>query len=162
MPASRKVWAPTGNEATYTGDGDWRVQPRALAAGDVGIFTYAARLGFNYRGRQESFGTGNLGSELSFAASAGLRLADHKVTVGPEVFGTTVLDDAFAKRNTPLEGVMGVHYAPIEELRFGAGLGTGLTRGYGSPEVRALLGIEWMQAVVTDRDGDGIADKDDA
>lgn len=157
-----QLWAPTGDEATYTGDGAWRVQPRALAAGDIGIFTYAARMGFNYRGRQESFGSGTLGSELAFAASAGLRLADHKVTVGPEIFGTTVLDDVFAKRNTPLEGIMGVHYAPIEQLRFGAGLGAGLTRGFGSPELRALLGIEWMQAVVTDRDGDGIADKDDA
>jgi outer membrane protein OmpA-like peptidoglycan-associated protein len=162
LAAGAQVWAPTGKEDTYTGDGAWRVQPRALAAGDIGIFTYSARLGLNYRGRDDSFAGSSLGSELAFAASAGLRLADKKVTVGPEIWGTTVLDDAFAKRATPLEGLIGLHYSATDQLRFGTGIGTGLTRGFGSPEARVLLGIEWMEAVVTDRDGDGIPDKNDA
>ncbi|HSO39174.1 MAG TPA: OmpA family protein [Labilithrix sp.] len=162
LAAGVQVWAPTGKEATYSGDGDWRAQPRAMAAGDIGAFTYSARMGVAYRGRKDSFAGSSFGSELSFAGAAGLRLADHKVIVGPEIFGTTVLDDAFGKRTTPLEGILGAHYAPVEELRFGVGVGTGLTRGFGSPELRAILGVEWMQAVVTDRDGDGIPDKDDA
>ncbi|MDB4942324.1 MAG: Outer rane lipoprotein omp16 precursor [Labilithrix sp.] len=162
LAVGAQVWFPTGSEGTYSGDGAFRVQPRVLAAGDVGVFAYAARVGFQYRNRSEDFGPSAIGSELAFGGSVGLRLADRKVTVGPEVFGSTVLDDAFAKRATPLEGILGAHWSPIEELRFGAGVGTGLTRGYGSPEFRALLGVEVMQAIVTDRDGDGIADKDDA
>jgi len=162
LAAGAQIWAPTGNEATYTGDGDWRLQPRAMVAGDVGSFTYSARLGVSYRGRKDSFAGSSFGSELAFAGAAGVRLAGHKLIVGPEIFGTTVLDDAFGKRSTPAEGILGAHYAATDELRFGAGVGTGLTRGYGSPEFRALLGIEWAQAVVTDRDGDGIPDKDDA
>ncbi len=162
LAAGAQVWAPTGNEATYSGDGDWRFQPRAMAAGDIGSFTYSARMGVTYRGRNDSFAGSSFGSELAFAGAAGVRLADHKVIVGPEIFGTTVFDDAFGKRSTPTEGILGAHYSATDELRFGAGIGTGLTRGFGSPEFRALLGIEWAQAVVTDRDGDGIPDKDDA
>lgn len=162
LAAGAQVWAPTGNEATYTGDGAWRFQPRAMVAGDVGSFTYSARMGVSYRGRNDSFAGSSFGSEIAFAGAAGVRLADRKVIVGPEIFGTTVLDDAFGKRSTPTEGILGAHYSATEDLRFGAGIGTGLTRGYGSPELRALLGVEWAQAIVTDRDGDGIRDKDDA
>ena len=162
LAAGAQVWAPTGNEATYTGDGAWRFQPRAMVAGDVGSFTYSARMGVSYRGRNDSFAGSSFGSEIAFAGAAGVRLAERKVIVGPEIFGTTVLDDAFGKRSTPTEGILGAHYSATEDLRFGAGIGTGLTRGYGSPELRALLGVEWAQAIVTDRDGDGIRDKDDA
>lgn len=162
LAAGGQVWAPTGSQEAYTSDGDWRLQPRALAAGDIGMFTYSARLGLNYRGRQDSFAGSSLGSELAFGAAAGLRLADHKVTVGPEIRGTTVLDDAFATRATPLKGLLGAHYSPIEQVRFGAGVGTGLTRGYGAPEARVLFGIEWVEPIVTDRDGDGIPDREDS
>ena len=157
-----QVWFPTGNEGTYTGDGDFRVQPRVMVAGDIGIFTYAARVGYELRGRQQDIGTSSIGSELAFSAGAGVRVADRKITLGPEVFGSTVLDDAFAKRATPLEFFIGMHYAPIESLRLGVGAGTGLTRGFGAPQFRGLLGIEWMPALVTDRDGDGIPDARDA
>jgi outer membrane protein OmpA-like peptidoglycan-associated protein len=157
-----QLWAPTGSESNYAGDGEWRFQPRAMAAGDIGIFTYSARLGVTYRARNDSYNGSSFGSELAFSGAAGLRLANHKVTVGPEVWGTTVFDDAFGKRTTPLEGLLGAHYAPIEQVRFGAGVGTGLTRGYGAPEARVLFGIEFMDSIVTDRDGDGIKDKDDA
>ena len=78
-------------------DGEVRIRPRALVAGDVGIFTYAAQASFAYRGRSESVGGGALGSEVGFTAAAGLRLADKKLTVGPEVFGTTVLDDGMSE-----------------------------------------------------------------
>ena len=58
--------------------------------------------------------------------------------------------------------MIGAHFEPVPGLKFGAGVGTGLTRGYGAPEFRALLGIEYFQPINLDRDGDGILDKDDA
>jgi hypothetical protein len=65
--------------------------------------------------------------------------------VGPEVWGATVFEDAFGKRATPLEGVLGAHYLFGEHLQIGAGIGTGLTRGYGAPEARVLMGISWVE-----------------
>lgn len=157
-----QVWLPTGEKESYAGDGKWRLQPHALVAGDVGMLTYAARLGFDYRARQEDFGGAPIGNQIVFAAAAGIRtLEGGRLVVGPELFGTTVTDDAFGKRTTPLEGILGAHYGVTRDVRLGAGVGAGLTRGYGSPEFRALLGVDWMPAVATDRDGDGILDEDD-
>lgn len=156
-----QIWFPTGQKAQYTSDGTVRFRPRAMVAGDVGIFTYAAQLGVAYRGRSETVGGGAIGSEMLFAAAAGLRLADKKLTVGPEILGSTVFDDAFAEKATPFEALFGAHYA-LRNARFGAGIGPGLSRGFGAPQLRALLSFELFQAVVTDTDKDGILDPDDA
>lgn len=167
-----QVFLPTGSRADFTGDGTVRVQPRALVAGDIGAFAYAARVAFQYRPRDASFGTADLGSELLFAGSAGVRLADKKLLIGPEVFGTTGLADPFSKLASPLEGIFGFHYT-AGDVRFGAGGGTGFTRGYGAPAARWLVSFEWApryeepeKPVVapppSDRDNDGILDDDDA
>ncbi len=175
-------FVPLGSRDQYTGDGAFRVLPHLLAAGDAGPFAYAARVGFEYRALADTFGTTHLGSEVPFAVSAGVRLADRKVLVGPELFGSTVVtspEGAFQKQNTPLEGMLGVHYAIGGEWRVGAGAGAGLTRGYGSPTYRAVVSLEWMlrfghesppppppapkpPAEHPDRDKDGIYDDEDA
>jgi outer membrane protein OmpA-like peptidoglycan-associated protein len=167
-----QVFLPTGSRADYTGDGTVRVQPRAMVAGDVGAFAYAARVAFQYRPRDANFGTAELGSELIFAGSAGVRVADKKLVIGPELFGTTGLADPFSKLASPLEGIFGFHYT-AGDVRFGAGGGAGLTRGYGAPAARWLVMLEWAPRyeepqkpqplpVVSDRDKDTIVDDDDA
>ncbi|MFO0673257.1 MAG: hypothetical protein U0235_27180 [Polyangiaceae bacterium] len=143
-------------------DGEVRVMPRALVAGDVGAFAYGARLGFVYRSRSETYAGSPIGNEAYFAASAGVHVADRKLLVGPEIFGTTYVDDGFKTRSTPLEGLLGAHYQVTPDLRVGGGVGAGLTRGYGAPVVRGLLSVEWSPEVVLDRDHDGIADDKDA
>ncbi|NOU34221.1 MAG: OmpA family protein [Polyangiaceae bacterium] len=165
-----QAWIPTGRRANYTGDEEFRIAPRASVAGDVGVFAYAARLSFAYRGLEDTGpGGGKLGSELGFAVSAGLHLADKRLMIGPEIFGTTtVTDGAFQKLTTPMEGLFGLHYTVPGDIRFGAGVGTGLTRGYGSPEFRTLLNIEWAPSTEKpveapkDQDQDGIIDSEDA
>jgi outer membrane protein OmpA-like peptidoglycan-associated protein len=59
-------------------------------------------------------------------------------------------------------------------MRLGAGVGAGLTRGFGAPTFRSLLSLEWVPGVEppppppppppveSDRDGDGIIDRLDA
>lgn len=157
-----QVWAPTGQQSQWAGDGEWRLRPRAAVAGDIGSFTYAAQVGVAYRARGETFAGSAIGSELTFAVAAGLRLADQKLVIGPELFGSTVFDDAFGRQSTPLEGILGAHYLIGDQVRIGGGVGTGLTPGFGSPEFRALLNAEWHPGVVVDTDGDGIPDRDDA
>ncbi|MEO8876990.1 MAG: OmpA family protein [Polyangiaceae bacterium] len=160
-----QVSLPTGSQDNYMSDGQVRVLPRAVVAGDVGPIAYSARLGIQYRGLDSNIGGSNIGSEFTFGGSVGLRAFDHALLIGPEVYGSTVFNDAFDKQSTPVEGVFGPHIFLNNGLRFGAGVGTGLSRGFGAPVVRTLFNIEYMppyKAPVTDRDGDGIPDDKDA
>ncbi len=156
-----QVYFPTGSREDYTGDGTMRVKPRAMVAGDVGLLTYAAELGYHVRPFTERLAGSDLGSEFDFAAAAGLKVKE-RLTIGPEIYGSTVTngDGAFEKRNTSVEGLLGGHLTVLDSLRIGAGVGPGFTRGYGEPEFRLLGSVEWFPCA--DSDGDGICDSKDA
>jgi OmpA-OmpF porin, OOP family len=157
------LYLPTGSRDNYTSDGTVRVTPRVSVAGDVSVFTYAARVGFAYRSLDERFDRNPLGSEITGSLAVGARVTDPNLVVGPEIFGSTIVDgDSFFKRRgTQLEWLLGAHYTKTE-FRFGGGVGTGLTRGWGTPALRAFLGIEWTPGVSDDTDDDGIKNADDA
>ncbi len=164
MAIGVQAWAPTGDTQNYTSDGRFRVAPRLLAAGQLGSFVYAAKVGVMIRDPETtSFAGATVGHELTYGLAAGLRVAENRLTIGPEAFGSTVLaDQTFKTRTTPIEAIFGAHYAASNGFRFGGGVGPGLTRGFGAPEVRALLSLEYMPEVDLDSDNDGILDKDDA
>jgi len=170
LAAGAQVFVPTGSRSTYLSDGSVRVLiPRVLVAGDVDWLSYAAHVGFNYRGLTESFGGTGLGSELVFGASAGVHALDRNLLVGPEVYGSTVVTNgaAFTTASTPLEIMLGAHYLIASSVRVGAGVAPGLTRGIGEPAVRYVLSVEWAPAPPqppppADRDRDGVLDVDDA
>lgn len=181
MAVGAQAWAPTGDRASYASDGTFRGAPRLLIAGSPGIFTYAVKAGVMIRGRDSiDFANAPVGHELLYGASFGVRLAERRFVVGPEFYGSTVLtNEQFKTRTTPFEVLMGARYMCSCGLRFGAGAGPGLTRGYGSPVVRVVGVIEWSpeieekkeepkpepepeQPKPSDRDGDGILDAEDA
>ncbi len=176
-----QAFLPSGSRSSYLGDGSVRLLPRAQIAGDLGPFAYAVNAGFVFHSQDDSFGPYARGSEVVFGASAGFRLADRKLLIGPEVYGATVAtksDAVFAKRQTALEAVLGGHYTVARDWRIGLGAGPGLTRGFGEPVVRVLAAIEWFPAIPEkevppaeapeppppppDRDKDGIIDGEDA
>lgn len=159
-----QAWVPTGDQASYTSDRTFRGAPRLLIAGSPGIFTYALKGGVMIRGEDaRPFANSPVGHEFIFGASAGFRVADRRLVFGPEAYGSTTLtEQTFKTRSTPLEAIFGVRYMCSCGLRFGAGGGMGLTRGYGSPAARVLGVVEWAPEIAEDRDGDGIADRDDA
>lgn len=167
------VHLPTGSRDSFSGDGATRLVPRATLAGDLGIFTYAAKTGVNARFRGDDFAGQPMGHEWTMGAAAGLRLLDKRLTVGPEIWASTVLSDGgagfFKEAGTPFEGVFGAHYQMKNGLKLGAGVGPGFTQGLGSPEVRSLLSVEWFPEPKeepapspADTDRDGIFDGDDA
>jgi outer membrane protein OmpA-like peptidoglycan-associated protein len=144
-----------------------------MAAGEVGVFAYSAEVGFQYRAQDGGFAGAPTGNELLFAAAAGLRLADGRILMGPEVFGSTVLEGggAFERRTTPVELVFGGHYRVPSGLSLGLGVGPGLTRGIGTPKVRGLFSLGWTPGIEApppppkeepDSEDDGIFDRDDA
>ena len=167
-----QVFLPTGDPAAYTGDDGVRVRPRLMAAGELGVFAYAAELGFAYRAQDDGFAGTPTGNEAFFAAAAGVRLADGQLLLGPELFGSTVVEggEAFERRTTPVEIIFGGHYRFRSGMSLGLGVGPGLTRGIGAPQVRGLLSLGFTPAVEEpappmpdpDSDGDGILDAEDA
>lgn len=175
LAAGVAVFAPTGSQDSFTGDGKLRVLPRVSLAGDIGNFAYAARLGVQYRGNHASFDGAKTGTEAVVTAAAGYRSDSGRFVIGPELFGSTVIrkkSAVFAKRETPFELIFGAHYLLPGDVRIGAGIGPGLTRGLGAPAFRGLLSLEWAPqppepvvappAPPADRDHDGILDADDA
>lgn len=152
---------PTGDRAAFAGDGKVRLVPRAMVAGDIAWLAYSVRAGFSYRPQNEGFGPVPTGHELSFVATAGVRLLDGALLLGPELWGSTTIDEAaFERETTPFEVVFGAHY---ENSGFSAGLGAGpgLNRGLGAPEFRVLATLSYLP-VADDRDDDGIIDPEDA
>jgi OmpA-OmpF porin, OOP family len=169
------VFAPTGKQEAYAGDGKIRVLPRLLLGGDIGNLVYAAKLGVLYRANDTSFNGATQGTEAVITAAIGYRTSDGKLVIGPELFGSSVVTDGdafFSKRETPFELIFGAHYKVHDDVRIGAGIGPGLTRGFGAFQFRGLLSVEWApeekEPLVLpppppkDRDKDGILDKDDA
>lgn len=165
MGVGASVYLPTGSREAYTGNEVTRLGGHAAIAGDVSIFTYAAKLGYTFSDLNEHYLDTRLGSEIVWAGAAGLRFLDKKLLVGPEVFGNTVTNGyAFAPRATPVEWQLGAHFKIADQLMINAGGGTFLAKGYGAPVWRTLLGIEWAPPLpkeVPDRDKDSIPDQDD-
>ena len=172
--AGIQVHAPTGSQDGFAGDGKVRLAGRLLLSGDASYFTYALRVGVNGRFQDEDYGGNPFGTELTYGAAAGLRLVDGALVIGPEFYGSSVVSDGSdgisASTATPLELIVGGHYALDNGLRFGLGAGPGLSRGLGAPIVRAMASIEWSMPYEeeapppppADTDGDGILDPDDA
>jgi OOP family OmpA-OmpF porin len=159
-----QFYLPTGDRESFTGDGKLRIMPRLMLAGDVGPFAYSARAALSWRGQDDALGGVPVGSEVFFAATAGFWFANRKVLFGPELWGSTVIqnDGAFKTATTPFELVFGLHFKP-KDWRFGVGGGPGLTRGLGAPTVRLLATVEWApEPKPADRDHDGVIDPEDA
>lgn len=158
-----RAWAPTGQRSQFTGDGSMRVAPQAMVAGDLGLIAYAARLALVYRARDDTYAGTPVGTELLGGAAVGIRAVERRLVIGPEIYATSTTDQFFKTRGTPAEWLFGLHYDVVKDLRIGAGVGGGLTRGYGAPEVRTVANLEWAPAYeCSDRDKDGICDDDDA
>ncbi|MBX3218938.1 MAG: OmpA family protein [Labilithrix sp.] len=158
-------WLPTGLRSQFTSDGAVRISPQLLAGGELGVFAWAARGAIVYRARDDTYAGRSLGSELAGSVGAGVRAG--RLLIGPEIFASTGLgsDSFLSTHRTPVDAIVGVHYQHPSGLRLSGALGSGLTRGYGSPALRALLSVEWgtsLPALPADRDHDGIPDASDA
>jgi OmpA-OmpF porin, OOP family len=162
-----QMFLNTGSASLYTGDDSARGQVHLTAAGDVGIFVYSARAGFLFHESHTTFAGQPIGDEFIYGAAAGVRVANKKLVIGPELYGSTIISTK-ASDQTPLEVLLGTHYTIGEDWRVGAGAGPGLSKAYGSPDLRILGSVEWVPgyhppvAAVSDLDGDGIPDEKDA
>jgi OmpA-OmpF porin, OOP family len=169
-----RVYAATGDEPQFTSDGRARFEGRLMWAGQPGWFSYAAYVGGLLHGERDDFAGIPFGSDLTFGAGVGLRLAGGRVHVGPELFGQTVISDSgagFLKRaSTPVEAALGAKFHLADSVSLGGAVGRGVTRGIGAPRFRFLAALDWsplpvaaqspeQQAPLRDLDGDGVSDE---
>ena len=158
------LFIPLGQRESFNGDDVTRFSPHLNIAGDIGMFAYALRGGYELRPLRTDYIDTRTGSAINFGGAAGVRFADKKILVGPEVYGRTTVSnaDGLAAHDTPIEILLGAHFKIGDAFRVNAGAGTFLDKGYGAPVARTLLGLEWAPEEVRDRDKDGVLDDEDA
>jgi hypothetical protein len=152
LGAGAQLYVPNGNQADYDSDGSVRAMFRALFAGDLGHFSYAAQVGVHVRPLDETPTPGApRGSELLFGVAAGPRLPIDRggrwsVVVGPELFGESALRSPFASSGTGLEGLVTGRLERDDgegtQIHVKLGTGGGLDPRFGAPEWRILAGVE--------------------
>ena len=142
-----KLALPLGEQLddgrTYGGEHTLMGQPEFLFQFNTKHVHILANVGFRLRGIQ-NLGTINIGHELTWALGAMFPVMDERLDVIAEFFGATRLKEFFAQEETPAEVLAGVKYHFGPGVTVGGGLSAGLTKGYGSPDVRvfAMLGFE--------------------
>ena len=139
-----QLFLPTGSTQAFTGDGGFRVWPRLQVAGERGAFAWAGRFGVQFRPSDGCQCNLAPGTELDGALAGGWRPRAAWL-VGPEVIWShAVGSGASALRSgTPLELLVGGHYAATPTWTFNVGLGHGLTNGAGTPAFRMLVGAQY-------------------
>ena len=178
------MWANASQ--TYSGDQGLVVHPELL--GELrfgGGWRLTMNVGGRFRARDQSrLGldpdtrlnvsqelTGGLGLSMPIwsdieGRSAGLQL---------EAYGATTVDEFADRETSPLEAILGIRVQPVCGFNIGLAGGTGISRGYGSPDFRGVLSLGWSdsqcptepaamvveEAVIGDIDHDGILDNVD-
>ncbi|HNC96864.1 MAG TPA: OmpA family protein, partial [Myxococcota bacterium] len=150
---------PTGMEAAGLGE------PVPTVAVDMSVaygkrWLVQADLGFGTGGGTSLPPDLKWGPSFRWGIAGSLPVGEQLRAVG-ELDGEVVLP-ASGGASTPMEWRIGAIYAPIKPLAVQLAVGTGLGRGIGAPDVRAIAGVAWVptrsgsRSAVVDRDGDGI------
>ncbi len=141
-----RFFIPSAGRDSYASDGAVRLEPCLAVAGDVGPFTYAGRLGVQYRAHSTTFAGAGLGSQFLLDAAAGYQSLDRRLLVGVEIYGSTVFskgESYFATATSPLELLLMARWRLPRGWAASLGFAPGLTRALGTPRFRTLASVEW-------------------
>lgn len=139
-----QVFLPVGNTQAFSSDGGFRVWPRLQLAGERGAFDWAGQFGVQFRPSDGCHCNLAPGTEVNGVLAGGWRPRPEWL-VGPELlWSQSVGSGAGALRSgTPLEILLGGHYAATPTWMFNLGLGHGLTNGAGTPGFRVIVGAQY-------------------
>jgi outer membrane protein OmpA-like peptidoglycan-associated protein len=163
------VWIPAQVSDKHSGDTTARGVPQVILAGmAVGHLRWAVNTGFNIRASSKLNGTMLAGTEWQLSAALGYADTARTLNAGLEAaFATQILDgNAFKQDHSSLELLASASYNIIKQVQLGLGVGLGVLTEPGTPDARVIFRVAYapikaQKKVVTDRDGDGIDDKDD-
>lgn len=100
---------------------------------------------------------------LAFRTALGYAFSENAGTA-IELAGQMDFQDPTAQGSTPIEWLLGGYGYATDDLVLRGGVGTGITVGIGSPDLRLMLGLGYEPRAdrePKDSDGDGIVDKED-
>ncbi len=130
-----------------------------------------ARIRENARGQFDRVFSDELTFGLGFAVPVWTddEAPETHLDIQAQIYGASGFDDFFGRESTALEALLGGKFFHQSGIVAGLAAGPGLTRGYGSPDIRVLGMIGYRSvpeaeegaAAPGDRDGDGILDPDD-
>lgn len=172
---------PVGKARQFVTGPRYVLSPTLLAAIDAGPLELAGSVG--YWLRQEHFVGRDFEIDDELVVAAGARVPIGRrvgVLVETEARIPTAAD--WNAINMPIDARAAVGFAPVDGLEAFVGAGRGLTSGYGTPAVRAVLGVRYTLEQRKcdfgpedydgyhdgdfcrdpDNDGDGVGDEDDA
>ena len=154
------VTMPTHSaNGSFLGEAGFTFVPELAVSRVFGQLRVASNVGVRFRTQETSLGAVDLGNELTYRAGAAYRVAGLPLELMGSANGSASLDEPFAQSaETPLELLGAVGYWPAEWVKLTAGVGAGVINGYGVPDVRVLLGVQYARH---DADKDGIFDGDD-
>jgi hypothetical protein len=148
LGAGAQMIIPTGLRDNFDSDGGLRAMFRFLAAGDLGVLSYAAQLGVHLRPYDPTRLPGSPnGSELLVGMAVGRRFsagAHWSMTIGPELFGIIPMHSA-SLGSSGMEGLLTTRIEPTgghSHFRIKLGIGHSLARYAGSPDWRVVAGVE--------------------
>ncbi len=145
LAAGVAVFLPTGSRHGYTSDGTARVVPRLSAAGDAGAFAWAAQAKLELN-RDESGLAQDASTRLDLGLSAGWRVLDERLLIGPELTAGAVLFQGARfhdQDSAPVEGLLSARYRLSPDWQLGLGAGTAFTSGAGAAEPRLVASLHW-------------------
>jgi outer membrane protein OmpA-like peptidoglycan-associated protein len=168
---------PTGKDDGFGGDPNLSFRPRAVVGYRWRDLSFAANLGYLLRENSRIFSS-EIADQLLYGIGASYK-AHSRVVVLAELFGRAAFStesgcrfDTSAGKTVcdgssgndldayPLETDIGARVRVMHGLSATAGVGFGLIKAIGSPQVRVLGGVVWSPDF-TDSDGDGLYDHDD-
>lgn len=151
---------PTGGTDTFQG-GELRVEPRfAVDFRTDGGTRIGANLGWSFRPEAQFFDL-TVNDVLTWGLAADIPVAGTFRLIPEVVGGASVLADDLGSEEAPIEALLAGRFSPAPGIAVHAGLGTGLVRGWAAPDWRLFAGVGFgpKPVVISDRDGDGVADQ---
>ena len=136
-------------------------------AGRGGPIRWSFGGGLHFRQTSVEVAGTRIGNDAFLSAAVGFVALDDRLTIGPELWASTVLTNPFEERHVNVEGTLGAHYLIADTVQVGAGIGPGFTYGAGTPTWRALANVAYAPAERTppperaDADQDGVYDDED-
>jgi hypothetical protein len=148
-----QLYVPSGAREQYVSDETLRSVARALFAGDVRWFSWAAHLGVHARPLDDgTWPQSPRGPEALAGLALGARLTPGgpglELLVGPELSAVTAFKAALQRDTTGLEALISArlehHLTPAVSWRVRLAGGVGLHPSFGVPAWRVVLGVELL------------------
>jgi outer membrane protein OmpA-like peptidoglycan-associated protein len=158
------IWLPTGPKSSFMSDGKVHGYPHVIVGGELAKrAVWSAVVGPDLRGESLYAGVTE-GMQVRFGAGVGFLVDEKKhLQLGAELYGNGNLGSTAQVPNA--EVLLDARYRVVDDVEIGAGIGPGLSKSVGTPDVRAVAMIAYtpeQKVVPPDRDKDGILDAQDA